>query len=345
MVGGLHPHPHRTMGPIPYALAGAFGCCLWGAVADDWWGPAVGALACLAVTLPGLATGFEVWGRGPALVRAAGGLAALAAVPFAIPDDADRMRRIAGWTAVGVAFVTFVYALWTFRRSAFEVVCEMILAPLYRVRAFGPGLDAMPNRGPFLVIANHGALFDPMWVSAPMKPPARYMMISIFYDLPVVSWLMRRVCEAIRVQDSPYRTDAPELRAAAECLDRGDAVLIFPEGWLRRKEEVELRRFARGAWAILAARPATVVYPCWVEGNWGTAVSHKDGPPCKKRKIDFWHRITVAFGEPFVVPPEILAKHMKTRLFLMDKVIAARSHIAGLPPIKLGMAAEEGGES
>ncbi len=45
--------------------------------------------------------------------------------------------------------------------------------------------------------------------------------------------------------------------------------MIFPEGFLRRKEEQPLRRFGQGAWAILQARPDTPVFATWIEGGVG----------------------------------------------------------------------------
>ena len=39
-----------------------------------------------------------------------------------------------------------------------------------------------------------------------------------------------------------FRREAPEVQDAIAALDRGQNVLIFPEGWLRRKEEQAVRR-------------------------------------------------------------------------------------------------------
>jgi hypothetical protein len=109
-------------------------------------------------------------------------------------------------------------------------------------------------------------------------------------------------------------------------------VIIFPEGFLRRKDEHTLRRFGRGVWEILKARPDTPVLACWIEGAWGSWASYHNGPPTKNKKPDFRRPIGVGLSEPVAVKPEVLANHLQTRLALMNMVLAARGHL-GLPPL------------
>ena len=160
------------------------------------------------------------------------------------------------------------------------------------------------------------------------------MMISKFYDLPVISWLMRRVMRPIRVQDSLFRREAPEIQEAIQALNEGDSVMIFPEGWLRRTEEQSMRRFSRGVWQILKGRPETKVYAFWIEGGWGSFFSYKGGELMKGKPLDFLRTIKIGGLEGRVVPPHILEKHLPTRGLLMEWVLEARS-LLNLPPIDL----------
>jgi 1-acyl-sn-glycerol-3-phosphate acyltransferase len=167
------------------------------------------------------------------------------------------------------------------------------------------------------------------------------MMTSRFYDLPVLSWIMRHITHTIRVPEKALRHEAPELKEAVAALDRGECVILFPEGYLRRKEAQPIRRFGRGIWQILHDRPDTPVFACWIDGNWGSYFSYKDGPPTKNKRFDFWRRIRIAVTGPVKVAPAQLADHMATRTFLMNQVSAARAPL-GLEPLAVeGMPDEE----
>ena len=240
---------------------------------------------------------------------------------------------------VVVASVAALGAWLTLFRPALELTAEIVLWPVYRITRKGPGYAAMPARGPYLVIANHAAWLDPLFLEKVVQAPTVPMMTSKFYDLPVISFLMRRVIGTIRVPDSAYRREAPELKDAVRALDRGEALIVFPEGFLRRKEEVPLRRFGRGVWQILRDRPDTQIFACWIEGNWGSYTSFKGGPPTKKKRPDFWRRIRIGMRGPFRLDAATLADHMATRTALMREVANAREPL-GLEPLTLATVPE-----
>ena len=338
--GGLHPHPYRTLGVIPFASIGLAVCAVWTVTSGDWYSPAVGMAGFIGLMFPPLLTIFainqpdETRGHGGAILHA--GWAAITGcfVVYLLLTLADPIasRKMLGNGIMALSLVGLVFAWRVFLRAAIELTTEIVLWPIYRISATGPGLPLLPFKGPLLVVANHTAMFDPLWLAKYLPRPIRPMMTSKFYDLRVMSWLMRKVFRAIRVPNVSARKEAPELLEAIAALDRGECVVIFPEGWLQRKEEIELRRFGRGIWQILSARPQTPILTCWIRGGWGSYFSYKSGLPMKNKRFDFWRRIRIAFLESFVIDPALLATHMKTRLYLMKVVLEARA-ILGLPPI------------
>lgn len=340
VIGSLQSHPYRTLGIVLYALIATAVCAIWAVSADNWSNPVIGMAGFIGMTAAPLMTVYQInqpddkRGHGGALVHCGWAIVTGCFVSLLLVflSNPAASRPYFGYGVLALSLIGVVFAWLVFFRPAFEYVVEIFLWPIYRVKGFGPGIAAMPWKGPALLIGNHAAWFDPLWLSKVASCPTTYMMTSKFYDIRFLAWLMRDVYGAIRVPDVHMRKEAPEIQEAIAALDRGESVVIFPEGWLRRKEEQELRRFGRGVWQILAARPDTPVFACWIEGNWGSCVSWKNGPPFKGKPLDFWRSIRISIIEPFTVDKATLESHMETRKRLMRSVLEARA-LHGLPPI------------
>jgi 1-acyl-sn-glycerol-3-phosphate acyltransferase len=352
LLAGIQRHPRRVLGLVPLGSIGL----------------GVGLLCVAAIDAPS-----------PLLLLLLGVAAGLINVPLAATYQADlapdargngmAVRNFTDYVAVtlatlvlfllagpvglsptiqlvvlgAMALVAAVAAVWLFRRETMELLFEVVLPIMYHVRGVGPGIDAFPRRGPVLIIANHSAWFDPIWLGKVLPRRLIAMMTSRYFDVPVLRWMMINLAQAIRVDTGRFRRDVPELREAIRALDRGDCVLIFPEGSMRRREEQPLRMFGQGVWHILNERPGTPVVACWIEGGWGSYFSYKDGPPTKKKRFD-WHRlIRIAVGSPHTLPPDVLADQRATRLALMGECLQLRSHLA-LAHYELGIHDEANSE-
>src|SRR5262249_34598885 len=211
----------------------------------------------------------------------------------------------------------------TFLREALEQIVEVLLWPFYRICAHGPGARRIPLHGPLLAIANHCSWFDPLWLGKVIPRRITPMMTSRFFDLPVLRWLLTDVAKTIRVEASTFRREAPELQEAIAALDRGECVLIFPEAYMKRKEEQSLRQFGQGVWRILRERPNTPVVLCWIEGGWRSYTSYFGGPPTVNKRMDCCRRIDIGIEEPRVLDSPLLADQRATRAYLMRACLEA----------------------
>ncbi len=238
------------------------------------------------------------------------------------------------YTGLALAcFAASAVALWTYRRPVGETFGEWPIRVLYRIRAVGPGMVQIPLTGPVLVISNHPSYLDPCWVMIRLPRDLTPLMYSEYYRIPGLHFYMKHVVGAIPSGATGFRRDAPELDEVVRRLDRGEGVLIFPEGWVRRTEGESLRRFAQGAWRILRDRPATPVVACWIEGGWGSWASFRGGPPFKGKRPDFRLPIDIGVSAPVVLDAETVADQRRTREVLRQMVLDARRHL-GLPSVE-----------
>ncbi|HEX3147182.1 MAG TPA: 1-acyl-sn-glycerol-3-phosphate acyltransferase [Gemmataceae bacterium] len=337
-------HTYRHAGFVLYAAPSTAAALLWLRFGEASSGPLMLIGLALGFAISPLVNYYFTWTsakqHGVAAALVVAGWSAVAIVlailvvnfgddPIAVPPRLPFLNILLAVTAFA-----FVAGFASFFRPAMELTLEMFFWPIYRIRSSGPGIANLPERGPYIVIGNHAAWFDPLFFAKILPTPIVPMMISKFYDVPVISWIMRHVIGTIRVPDKAVRHEAPELKEAVAALDRGECVVVFPEGYLRRKEEVPLKRFGRGIWQILKDRPQTPVFACWIEGTWGSYLSHRGGPPTKGKRIDFWRSIRIGVVGPVPIEPKMLDDHMATRLFLMRQVSEARRPL-GLEPLAL----------
>ncbi len=327
----LYWHPYRVLGTVPYLATGWFALCLLSYATGVWpgWAHGIFAGALVGAGLRSVVVTRSPWHY----VAAIGGLLAgptLLALTRAGMSRPEEQRFLALVLAAVTGLLAVLAWLRLFR-PAFELFVEPVLWRMYHVRAAGPGMSDFPVRGACLVVVNHACWLDPIFLSKVLPRPITPMMTSRFYDKPGIRFLMRAF-GVIRVPEEAMRREAPEIQLAIAALDRGECVVLFPEGFLRRTEEKPLRRFGQGIWQIVRARPGTPVYAAWIEGGWGSYCSYFGGKPTQNKKPDRRRPIGVGVAAPVVIDPATLANHLPTRLALMNRVADARTHL-GLPAL------------
>jgi len=345
----LYHHRFRVLGWVPVACGLAFVTAVLATALGGWVPWAVGLFAFFEGVVVGSVLRYKdraTQGRLGTNLAGAAAVVGVAATVWgfeAFGDGSEGTRAALALALPAVTGLLAALAAVLFARPMVELFVEPMMQFSYAVRADGPGLKSIPMDGPLLVIANHAAFFDPFFVAEVLPRPVTPMMTANVYDKPGIRFLMRRVFHVIRVSEVGARRAAPELQEAIDALDHGKMVVIFPEGFLRRSEEQVIRRFGRGVWQILAARPNTPVLALWIEGTWGSYFSHFNGPPTVNKPRDFRRPVSVGVAGPEVLPPELLASHIQTRFYLMNRVLASRVHVGlpELPPVEVPLAGSE----
>jgi acyl-[acyl-carrier-protein]-phospholipid O-acyltransferase/long-chain-fatty-acid--[acyl-carrier-protein] ligase len=168
----------------------------------------------------------------------------------------------------------------------------LLLASLvYRVTTFHR--ERIPAGG-FLLLPNHLTWVDAVVLQLACPRPIRFVVFEDIFKIWWLSWIFRAV-GALPIS-SKRAKDA--VKAAAEAIQRGEIVCIFPEGELSRTGM--LLRLKRGYELIARGANAPVV-PVWLDRLWGSIFSFEGGKYFFKWPHRFPYPVTVEFGVP--IPP------------------------------------------
>jgi 1-acyl-sn-glycerol-3-phosphate acyltransferase len=156
------------------------------------------------------------------------------------------------------------------------------------------GLDHIPRSGPALLVANHVSYLDPivlLVVGHRAGRRTRFLAVQEAFTRPGSGYFLRVGRHIPTGEGTAERTLA--LRRARDALNRGEVVVIYPEGTITRNGE---RRAAQGGVGLLALISRAPVIPI---RTWGL----------ERGTAPWWHRrrVQVAIGPPVDLAPALAA--------------------------------------
>jgi 1-acyl-sn-glycerol-3-phosphate acyltransferase len=157
------------------------------------------------------------------------------------------------------------------------------------------GIEKIPKHGPAILAWNHIAYLDPLAISyvvvrAGRRP--RFLTKSELFQDRRIRWALSGSGQ-IEVKRGT-RAAPVALDHALEALDRGEAVIIFPEGTVTTDPELNPRPAKSGV-ARLALKSGVPVIPCAI---WGTANVWPKGYAHRWRPRQ---DIVVRIGDPVLI--------------------------------------------
>jgi 1-acyl-sn-glycerol-3-phosphate acyltransferase len=174
-------------------------------------------------------------------------------------------------------------------RAFFRITLLPLVRCIYNLRV--RGADRVPPSGGVLLIANHVSYLDSFILYAACPRPLRFVIVSRYLQVGAIRWFLN-LFGAIPITPGKSR-DA--IRVTAECLKRGDAVCIFPEGQLTRTGVMnELKK----GFEIIARQSDAPVVPVYMHGLWGSIFSFERGHYFRKWPRSVPWPVVVAFGHP-----------------------------------------------
>jgi len=176
------------------------------------------------------------------------------------------------------------------------------------------GRENIPSNGPFILIANHVHLLDPILIMLSFPLWISFMAKEELFRSPILRVIIRWA-KALPVSRQGTLKDKQEvIREARDVLNEGLILGMFPEG--KRSFNGKLIKGRAGA-AIIAARANAPLLPIGIVGT------------DKIKGINWlWKRphIFINIGEPFKLPPvdgKLKRSQMRTLTDLMMTKIAA----------------------
>ncbi|WP_232819115.1 1-acyl-sn-glycerol-3-phosphate acyltransferase [Homoserinimonas sp. OAct 916] len=181
------------------------------------------------------------------------------------------------------------------RPSFFWPIAAIVL-PIMNVIARYTIIDGqkLPKTGSYVLTPNHYSEIDPLvigLVSWRLGRAPRFMTKASLFEVPVLGWLLSKTGQIPVVRAGSGRHNQP-VQAAIRLVDRGQCVVVYPEGSLTRDPDMWPMRGKTGA-ARLALQHDIPVIPI---AHWGT----QQIMARYSKKISFFPRkhVTIKIGDP-----------------------------------------------
>lgn len=168
-----------------------------------------------------------------------------------------------------------------------RALARELVRPLARVRV--EGREHLPASGPFILVANHQSVLDPIFIQSNVPRPVHTLTKSTQFSRFPFAWLLPRI---LALPTRRYRVDAHVVRLMMRRLAQGEVVGIYPEG--ERTWDGSLQPLRRGTVRVLL-RAGVPIVPCGISGAFELWPRWGRGP---RRGRD----VVLRFGPPLLFP-------------------------------------------
>jgi 1-acyl-sn-glycerol-3-phosphate acyltransferase len=129
--------------------------------------------------------------------------------------------------------------------------------------------ERLPGDGPAVLAGNHNSNLDALALMSLMSlrllPKLRPVAaMDYFYTSGLRAWFANNIIGIIPVKRGSGKEGGNPLQLAEEALDRGEILVLFPEG--TRGEPEKLQAFKKGIGHLARARPKVPVVPVFIYG-------------------------------------------------------------------------------
>lgn len=136
---------------------------------------------------------------------------------------------------------------------------------ILRLKVIPKGLENIPKEGKVVFFANHKSYTDPFVVLQLVRRNLAYAVKKGVYHLPLIGlWLQAMHC--FMVDRDNDRDTVKRLMKAIKTVEKEQAMLIFPEGGTKDRDNELIERMKHGAFKIALKAKADII-PVRIVGN------------------------------------------------------------------------------
>ncbi len=132
------------------------------------------------------------------------------------------------------------------------------------------GLENINKLGPYIFVSNHQGWFDIFTALGKLPLPFSWLAKEELFKIPVLGHAMYRA-GYIPIDRKDRRKALSGMNRAAEVIQRGTSVFVFPEG--TRSTDGVIRDFKKGGF-VLAAKSQQPIVPISISGSY--RILHKN---------------------------------------------------------------------
>ena len=159
------------------------------------------------------------------------------------------------------------------------------------------GLDNLPKDGRLTIYANHKSYADPVILMEIIDRPTSYTPKMSVYKIPILHMLLKSV-GAFPIDRSSDRNTARAMVDAIKVVKAGVAMVIFPEGGIKDRNDIKMVAMRAGAYRVGMKAEADLL-PISIDGS--TQIKHN--LPFKRSKIKVTIHEVIRYED---------VKHLKT---------------------------------
>jgi len=138
-----------------------------------------------------------------------------------------------------------------------KCICWIIFKLIFRLKITGQ--ENIPQDSPFIIVANHSSLLDPIILGISVRPKVIFVAAAYLFKMYWLGYLLRKA-NSIPVQGE---NDISSLKRALKILQQGGVLGIFPEGGVdRQKDDLPIKAGA----AFLATKVGVPIVPIKIKG-------------------------------------------------------------------------------